>query len=113
MNVVSAKFSNSANGRTDLTNQRQFVNMRAYCYWALRDALDPKLGGDFAIPPDDELIEEMSTMTFETKSDGKIQIEPKEDIKERLGRSPDKADAAALTFWPTSTTFAFVSSGAR
>ncbi|STK43917.1 phage terminase, large subunit [Escherichia coli] len=30
--------------------------------------------------------------------DGKIVIEPKEDIKERLGRSPGKGDALLLTF---------------
>jgi hypothetical protein len=29
---------------------------------------------------------------------GKILIEPKDDIKARLGRSPDHADALALTF---------------
>lgn len=30
--------------------------------------------------------------------DGKIVMEPKEDIKERLGRSPGKGDALLLTF---------------
>jgi len=33
-------------------------------------------------------------------SDGKIKIEPKEEIKKRIKRSPDKADSQANTFWP-------------
>jgi hypothetical protein len=31
-------------------------------------------------------------------SNGKIQIEPKEELKNRLGRSPDRADAVVLAF---------------
>ena len=31
-------------------------------------------------------------------SNGKIQIEAKEDLENRLGRSPDRADAVVLAF---------------
>jgi hypothetical protein len=31
---------------------------------------------------------------------GKIKVEDKEAIRQRLGRSPDKADALANTFYP-------------
>ena len=101
INSVSAKFSESAEDMKDATGEREFVNMRAYCYWALRDALDPKLGGRLALPPDEELTQELSEMHWELHSNGKYKIEPKEDIKKRLGRSPDRADAVALTFWPS------------
>jgi hypothetical protein len=30
--------------------------------------------------------------------DGKVQIESKEELRARLGRSPDRADAVAMTF---------------
>ncbi len=105
-NVVSAKFSELAEGLTDLTGERGFLNMRAYCYWALRDALDPSLGGSLALPPDDELTQELTSIRWEPKSNGKIKIEEKDEIKKRLGRSPDKADAVALTYWPDEKSFA-------
>jgi len=114
-NAVSAKFSEAANGLRDMTGEREFVNMRAYCYWALRDALDSKLGGVLALPPDDELDQELTSIQWAVQSNGKIKIEPKDDIKKRIARSPDKADAVALTFWPdfSLTNFAFASGQMR
>jgi ABC-type transport system involved in Fe-S cluster assembly fused permease/ATPase subunit len=41
---------------------------------------------------DEDLINELTMVTYEIKN-GLIQIEAKEDIKTRLGHSPDKADA--------------------
>jgi hypothetical protein len=32
-------------------------------------------------------------------SNGRIKIESKDDIKKRLGRSPDKGDAVVMRFW--------------
>lgn len=51
-----------------------------------------------AIPDDGELVEELTAPTYWFRSDGKKQLEGKDEIKERLGRSPDLADALALTF---------------
>jgi hypothetical protein len=111
--AVSAKFSEGTNGRRDLTGQREFVNMRAWCYWAVRDALDPKLGGDLALPPDDELAQELTATEWEVRSDGKIKLIDKDKIKEAIGRSPDKADAVALSYWPLSRAWGFVAKGVR
>ena len=96
----SAKFSESAKGLTDYSGHRTFANMRAYCYWAIRDALNPEYETNLAIPDDDELIEELHEIHWEVKSNGDIAIEPKDKIKERLGRSPDKADSLALSYFP-------------
>ena len=75
--------------------------MRAFCYWAIRDALDPKHDGMLALPPDDELTEELTEVTIKgLRSDGSILLEAKDDIKKRIGRSPDKADSLAVTFYP-------------
>ena len=52
------------------------------------------------IPPDEEFSEEATEIRWSFRSDGKIVIEPKEDIKKRLGRSTDKFDALANTFYP-------------
>jgi len=97
---ISVKFSESAKGLTDVSRERKFANMRAYCYWAVRDALDPKLDPCLMLPPDDELTEELTELHFEIKSNGEIMIEPKENIKARIGRSTDKSDPLAQTFYP-------------
>ena len=49
------------------------------------------------LPPIPELVAELTTPTY-TFSNGKILLEDKDLVKKRLGRSPDLADALALTF---------------
>jgi hypothetical protein len=44
------------------------------------------------------LINELATIEWHVTSAGKIMIELKENIKKRLGCSPDHADALALTY---------------
>lgn len=99
-NVVSAKASFGANDLTDFTGEYKFCNMRAYMYWAVRDWLNPAFGSQAAIPPNDEMIEELLEHKYKFQSNGRILIEPKEEIHKRLGRSPDNSDALALTFFP-------------
>lgn len=74
-------------------------NMRAELYWRFHDALDPALGEEIELPPDDELLEELIAPSFEITPSG-IQIESKDKLREaeRLGRSPDKADAVLLAW---------------
>lgn len=105
LKVHSAKFSEAAkdeagNHRTDMTEQYKFLNMRAYCYWSVRDWLDPSKGSKAMLPPDKELEQELSQTKWFFRSDGTIQIEEKKEIRERINRSPDKADGLAETFWP-------------
>lgn len=99
-NVYSCKFSEGAEENSDITGQYSFANMRAYCYWALRDWLNPKNGFGPALPPDDRLTEELTDIHWKFQSSGSIIIEKKDDIKSRIGRSPDRADALANTFYP-------------
>jgi len=97
VNVIGVKASESAKGLTDITEQRTFANMRAYLYWAIRDALDPALGGKLALPPIDELTQDLTEIHWTTRSNGDIIIEEKDKIKKRLSRSPDYGDAVANT----------------
>ncbi len=99
-NVYSCKNSEGVRGKHDITGQYSFANMRAYLFWCVRDWLNPKNGYHPALPPDDELMEEATDIHWAFQSDGKIIMEKKEDIKKRLGRSPDKFDALASTFYP-------------
>ena len=87
---------------TDLTGQHRFMNMRAYLFWCVRDWLNPKNDTGAMLPPDNRFMEEASEIRWTFRSDGKIQIEAKEEIKKRLGRSPDRFDALANTFYPLS-----------
>ena len=98
--VISVKASEGTD-KTDITGQYTFVNMRAYMYWALRDWLNPANKNQPCMPKDDELSQELTSTMFKFASNGKIQIEPKDDIKKRIKRSPDKSDALSFTFYPT------------
>lgn len=51
------------------------------------------------IPDDDELVGELSSLRYIINDKGGLLLEPKADTKKRLGRSPDKADAVALTYY--------------
>lgn len=99
-NVYSCKYSESANGLHDVTGEYSFANMRAYCYWALRDWLNPKNGFGAALPPCDKLMEEATETHWKFQSNGNIIIESKDEIKKRIKRSPDYMDALANTFYP-------------
>jgi hypothetical protein len=82
---------------TDKSGTLHFVNKRAECYWSLREALDPSSGLDVALPPDLELEADLCAPRWKSQSNG-IKIEDKEEIKKRLGRSPDNADAVVLAW---------------
>lgn len=71
----------------------RYYNKRAECYGGLREWLR----GDVQLPPDDELREELVGLEYDLRRD-RILLEDKDDIRDRIGRSPDKADALALTF---------------
>ena len=98
--AYSCKYSEGASKLHDVTGQYSFANMRAYCYWALRDWLNPKNGFGAALPPNDKFAEEATATKWKFQSNGAILIEPKEDIKKRIKRSPDYMDALANTFYP-------------
>lgn len=72
----------------------RYRNKRCEMWDRLKDWLEA--GG--AIPPDRELKEELSAPTYSFDAAGRKVLEPKEKLKERGLRSPDKADALALTF---------------
>lgn len=71
----------------------RYLNKRAEMWFRLAEWV--KRGG--CLPKSPELTRELTTPTY-TFVNGKFQIEPKDQIKKRLGFSPDKADALALTF---------------
>jgi len=98
--VYSCKFSEGGHGLKDATGQVEFANMRAYLFWMIRDWLNPAFNSRACLPPISELTQELTEVRYEFQSNGKLIIEPKDDIKLRLGRSTDYMDALANTFYP-------------
>jgi hypothetical protein len=71
----------------------QYANLKAEMWFIV---LARAIRGDTSMPNDPLLIEELTEMKYFINKQGKIQIESKEDVKERLGRSPNRADAWIL-----------------
>jgi hypothetical protein len=71
--------------------------MRDYLYWCVREWL---LGGDAMLPPDEDLAEELTALSYERDDKKGIRVMGKDAIRTALGRSPDKLDSLALTFAP-------------
>lgn len=82
----------------DRSGRYGFVNVRAASYWSLREALDPDHGVAVALPPDAELLADLTAPRYSVQANG-IKVEPKDDIIERIGRSPDAGDAVVLAWW--------------
>ena len=87
------------NAGAKATNGR-YANKRAECYGNLRDWLsgaalfrDPDARGE-----DFDLEAELVAIEYGFTADNRLQLEPKEELKRRLGFSPDLADALALSF---------------
>lgn len=85
----------AASQRRDRGGRLGFINQRAEWYWLLREALDPDLGDGLALPPDREVLADLVAPRWKLSARG-IQVEAKDDIKARIGRSPDKGDALVL-----------------
>lgn len=84
---------------SDDTAKEKFVNLRAEVFWFLRELLrpDPATGlSKIQIPNDAELKKDLTSLKYAYSSERKIKIESKDDLRKRIGRSPDRADALAL-----------------
>lgn len=88
------------------TGKLKFRNVRSWMYWRFREALDPKIGDNLALPPDPEMKADLCAPHWKLTPGG-ILIEPKDDslsatgdmipgLVKRLGRSPDKGDAVVM-----------------
>lgn len=82
----------------DASRELGFINRRAEAWWHMRDILDPSSGSMVALPDDDQLTGDLTSPKWEQSSNGRIKVESKDEIKKRLGRSPDKGDAVVMVF---------------
>jgi hypothetical protein len=92
--------ANKSTGKT-VDGKLGFVNKRAEAWWRFREALDPdqKGGSAIALPHDPELRADLTAPTYTVVPMGNwsgIRIELKDDIRDRIGRSPGKGDAVVM-----------------
>lgn len=81
------------NGASTASSKTKFANKRAESYWLLRKRLERD---GVALPPDEGLAAELLATEWSVDSSGRILIAPKDDIRSRIGRSPDAADVCAM-----------------
>ncbi len=95
--VTGVNVAERANG-TDKSGRLRFINQKAEIMWKFREALDPVTGDNISLPPDSELLADLTAPKWLLRTNG-IQVESKPDVKKRIGRSPDNGDAVLLAFW--------------
>lgn len=76
-------------------DNNDYANLRAQLAFGVADWI--KAGGTF--PEDSKLEEELAAPEYKFNSRGQFQVESKDDIKAKIERSPDRADALALAIY--------------
>lgn len=98
INFGEASKDGAGNPVLDKSKRLKFTNKRAEAYWKFMEALDPQSGKEIALPPDQELENDLCAATHTLQVSG-IKIDAKDEIKEKLGRSPDKGDAVVMAWF--------------
>lgn len=97
---------------TDESGELRFANRRSAGWWNLRSLLDPRpephpITGEWrstcklALPRDDVLLGDLVSPTHKMTSGGRIQVEGKDTIRQRLHRSTDRGDALMMACFPS------------
>lgn len=79
-------------------DEKKFVDLRSELWWQMRQAIREWL----IVPPEKHatwtrlLWADLTNARYGMDSRGRIKLEPKADMKKRLGRSPDYADALCI-----------------
>lgn len=103
-------------------DSQRFANKRAEMWWNMRDLIQPDSTGaqkvrlllhrgerdDGTKIVDFEVLSQFAAPTYFSRSTGAIAIESKVDMKKRLGRSPDSAEAMLLAFYNPSVSLASI-----
>jgi hypothetical protein len=89
---VRAMHASEKSKAKDRSGKLTFVNQRAEWWWLAREALDPEFGDNIALPPGRALLADLTAPRWKMRTNG-IQIEAKDEIIKRIGRSPDLGDS--------------------
>lgn len=78
----------------------KFKNLRAEIWWELGRGLSESGGWDLSgMANADTTVAQLLEPLWQADAQGRVQVEPKDEIRKRLGRSPDNADALLLAFY--------------
>jgi len=91
------------------TDPETLFNARTEMFWGLRERF--REGRIKISPQDSRLARDLSVLKSRMTSKGQIQLEEKSRTRERLGYSPDRADALALAAMEDGMAFGLESSG--
>lgn len=83
------------------SNPARFKNLRSQLWWEVGRQLSEDLAWDLSGLAEDDrerLVSQLTAPKYTTDSAGRTVVEPKEETKKRIGRSPDNADALLLAF---------------
>lgn len=94
LDIVWLEYKGSNTKRDEIDPQYQ--NMRAQAHFFAKEQME---AGLVCLDENEEAKEDMTEAEYFVNLHGKIQIEEKEDIKERLGRSPGRGDARVMGIW--------------
>jgi hypothetical protein len=94
LEITWLEYKGSNTKREDIDPQYQ--NMRAQAHFYAKEQME---AGLVCLDENEEAKEDMTEAEYFVNLHGKIQIEEKEDIKERLGRSPGRGDARVMGIW--------------
>lgn len=81
---------NSSSKPTVEHKQGKYFNLRSQLWMEAGERFS---SGEVVVDSDITLCGQLASTKFNYTGNGKIQVESKDDIKKRLGRSPDRADA--------------------
>ena len=98
-NAGSAAKDSRGNDLVDMSGELKFLNKRAAAWWGLRERLDPARDSEVMLPNDPKLIGDLVSPQYHMTSAGKLQVEDKGHIRQRLQRSTDDGDACIQAFW--------------
>ena len=113
-NGVQTEAVNFAQGTKDRSKDGRlsFVNLRAQMIWRMREALDPTNPDPISLPPNPKLRGDLASYKWELRPGG-IFIQPKEEQKKKLMRSPDDGDAYCMALTPVIKNSVFEDMAAR
>lgn len=89
---------NVAEAAPDGPNGERYVNLRAALWWEVGRMLSKQRAWDLT-DVDDRTLAELAEPRWREDKTGRVLVEPKDQVRKRLGRSPDDADALLLSFY--------------
>lgn len=84
------------------TRPDRFPRLRSQIWWEIGRKLSEDLGWDFSQLDEEDrerLVSQLTAPKYSIDAAGRVVVEPKDETKKRIGRSPDNADALLLAFY--------------